>query len=233
VRATKPNEIWHIDVTLLKLLDGTKAYIHAVIDNYSRKILAWTVAARLDPATTCAVLVAAGRHLKRPGAEAQAAEPKTTTPRTTVPSADAPLVYSDAGVENVNDVVAATVMAEGLRLVLAQVEVTFSNSLIEAFWKSLKHGWLYLNPLDSVEQIRKLVAFFVEQHNTMTPHSAFHGQTPDEMYFGTAKNLEDELAAARKKARQRRFEVNRSVSCHRCKPATGPPAPVTIAGTHP
>jgi putative transposase len=28
IRATCPNEIWHIDVSVLKLLDGTKAYIH-------------------------------------------------------------------------------------------------------------------------------------------------------------------------------------------------------------
>src|SRR5664279_2360640 len=49
VRATRPNEIWHIDVSILKLLDGTKAYIHAIIDNFSRKILAWAVGARLDP----------------------------------------------------------------------------------------------------------------------------------------------------------------------------------------
>jgi hypothetical protein len=29
-------------VTIIRLLDGTKAYVHAVIDNFSRKILAWT-----------------------------------------------------------------------------------------------------------------------------------------------------------------------------------------------
>jgi hypothetical protein len=40
VRATKPNEYWHIDVTIIKLLDGTKVYLHAVIDNLSRRILA-------------------------------------------------------------------------------------------------------------------------------------------------------------------------------------------------
>jgi len=45
VRATAPNEVWHIDTTILKLLDGTKAYLRAVIDNYSRKILAWAVTA--------------------------------------------------------------------------------------------------------------------------------------------------------------------------------------------
>jgi len=39
IRASAPNETWHIDVSVLKLLDGTKAYIHAIIDNFSRKIL--------------------------------------------------------------------------------------------------------------------------------------------------------------------------------------------------
>ena len=67
VRATRPNEIWHIDVSVLRLLDGSKAYIHAIIDNFSRKILAWAVGARLDPTATCRVLVAAGRHPVPPG----------------------------------------------------------------------------------------------------------------------------------------------------------------------
>ena len=31
----KSNEIWHIDTTVVRLLDGSKAYLHAVIDNYS------------------------------------------------------------------------------------------------------------------------------------------------------------------------------------------------------
>ena len=220
VRATKPNELWHLDVTILRLLDGTKAYIHAVIDNYSRRILAWTVASRLEPAATCQVLVAAKRHL----------EPATNATKNTV---EGPLVYSDSGVENVNHLVQATLVGQGLRLVLAQVEVTFSNSMIEAFWRSLKHQWLYLNPLDSLEHIRKLVAFFVDEYNTRMPHSAFRGHTPDEIYFGSAKTLEDELGVARKQALQRRMEANRAASCHRCQPETAPPMHVTLAVTVP
>ena len=116
VRATAPNEIWHVDVSILKLLDGTKAYIHAVIDNYSRKVLAWTVAERLEPTATCQVLFAAGKHLVCAGQ---------------------PLVYADSGVENVNGVVDAALLAACLNRVLAQVEVAFSNSMIEAFWRSI------------------------------------------------------------------------------------------------
>ena len=33
IRATKPGELLHIDVTIIKLLDGTRAYLHAVIDS--------------------------------------------------------------------------------------------------------------------------------------------------------------------------------------------------------
>jgi hypothetical protein len=34
--------------------------------------------------------------------------------------------------------------------------------MIEAFWRSLKHQWLYLNSLDSIERLRALVEFYVE-----------------------------------------------------------------------
>lgn len=66
LRTHAPNEAWHIDVSIIKLLAGTKAYVHAVIDNFSRRILAWIVADRLDPMNTHAVLVRAARQLVTP-----------------------------------------------------------------------------------------------------------------------------------------------------------------------
>ncbi len=39
LRALAPDEMWHVDTTIIKLLNGAKIYLHAVIDNYSRKIL--------------------------------------------------------------------------------------------------------------------------------------------------------------------------------------------------
>jgi hypothetical protein len=115
----------------------------------------------------------------------------------------------------------ATLFSAGLDRVLPQVEVGFSNFMIEAVWRSLKHNWLYLDSLDSIVRLRALVEFFVEQHDSQMPHPAFSGQTPDEMYFGTAANLLDELAAARTEARAARLATNRAMSCARC---TGQPA---------
>jgi putative transposase len=47
IRASAPNELLHLDVTIIKLLDGTRTYLHAVIDNYSRRILSWALEERL------------------------------------------------------------------------------------------------------------------------------------------------------------------------------------------
>jgi hypothetical protein len=38
LRTTRADEMWHIDTTVIRLLDGTRAYLHAVIDNFSRRI---------------------------------------------------------------------------------------------------------------------------------------------------------------------------------------------------
>jgi putative transposase len=195
VRAATPNEIWHVDVTVLKLIDGTKAYLHAIIDNYSRKTLAWTVAERLDLMANCQLLLAAAKYMV---------------------FADRLLPFADSGFENINSAVDDILFSACPERVLAQVDVAYSNSMIEAFWRSLKHQWLYLNSLDSIERLRVLVAFFIEQHNTQMPHSAFSGQTPDEMYFGTAVDPPAQLAAARSKARTDRLAANRAMTCDQC-----------------
>ena len=92
-------------------------------------------------------------------------------------------MLADAGVENVNAQVDELITLGVLRRVLAFTELKFSNSMIEAWWRSLKHQWLFLHSLDSVTTVRRLVDFYVEEHNRVLPHSAFRGQTPDEMYF--------------------------------------------------
>ena len=100
--------------------------------------------------------------------------------------------------------------------ILAQVEVAFSNSLIEAYWRSLKHQWLFLNTLDSVARVRAMVEFYVNEHNTKMPHPAFSGQTPDEMFFLTGAKVPEELALAKGNARAARMAANRAMSCERC-----------------
>ena len=55
------------------------------------------------------------------------------------------------------------------------------------------------------------------QHNAVLPHAAFHGQTPDEIYFGRGDHVPEQLAEARRLARQARLETNRDLSCEACQ----------------
>ena len=195
LRTTRANEMWHIDTTVIRLLDGTRAYVHAVIDNFSRRVLAWRVADTFAPVNSVAVLVEASRG---------------------TPSETTPVVLTDAGVENVNAQVDDLITTGVLRRVLAFTELKFSNSMIEAWWRSLKHQWLFLHSLDSVTTVRRLVEFYVQQHNQVLPHSAFRGQTPDEMYFGSEDAVPADLTARAAAARQARVEANRSAACGTC-----------------
>ena len=205
VRATRPGELLHIDVTIIRLLDGTRAFLHGVIDNYSRKILAWRLARRLDPATTCEVLIRAGEQL-----------PTSEDPAT---------VYADSGVENVNGQVDGLLSLGKLRRVLAQVEVSFSNSMIEAWWRSLKHNWLYLNELDSFAAVERLVGWYVHEHNQVIPHAAFRGQTPDEVFAGGGDQVPRKLRDGLRAAHLARLQINRGLSCEDCRVTPTPGAP--------
>ena len=197
LRTTRADEMWHIDTTVIRLLDGTRAYLHAVIDNCSRRILAWRVAETFAPVNSVAVLVDACRG--------------ATLAQTT------PVVLADAGVENVNAEVDDLITTGVLRRVLAFTELKFSNSMIEAWWRSLKHQRLFRHPLDSVATVRRLVAFSVDAHNRVLPHSAFYGQTPDEMYFGTGDAVPADLRSRAAAARRARVDANQSASCETCR----------------
>ena len=95
--------------------------------------------------------------------------------RTATPSETTPVVLADAGIENVNTQVDNLITKGVLRRVLAFTELKFSNSMIEAWWRSLKHQWLFLHSVDSVTTVRRLVTFYVDEHNRVLPHSAFSG----------------------------------------------------------
>jgi putative transposase len=113
IRARRPDEIWHVDTTIIRLLDGTKAYVHAIIDNYSRRILSWCVNGSFNPASTARILLDACRASVR--------------------GSDVPTVLADGGVENVNGLVDELIGSGLLKRVLAMTELKFSNSMIEAW----------------------------------------------------------------------------------------------------
>ncbi len=199
IRASRVGEILHVDVTIIKLLDGTKVFVQAVMDNFSRKILSWRVSAALEPWRTGELLKQAAAELLKAGGRGMN-------------------LVADSGVENVKFDVA--LKDTGIGRILAQVEVSYSNSLIEALWRQIKHSWLFIHRLDTVATIEKLVAFYVEQHNTVLPQWVLKRRTPDEVFRGEAVDLPERLIEAHRVAIRDRIEANRRLSCDSCQVAT-------------
>jgi transposase InsO family protein len=198
LRAVAPNQYWHVDVTIVKLLDGTKAFVHAVIDSFSRKVVAHAVVDHLILETTTTVLRSARTLLKT--------DPGDHSP---------PIVISDSGIENIGPV--SALAEEGwLKHLVAQVDIVSSNSMVERYFMSLRHQWLYLHDLTDLKTVTRLVDQYVSDHNTLIPHAALGGRTPDEVYFGTRCELPAWLEFARASAREDRRQANLAAACGPC-----------------
>ena len=64
--------------------------------------------------------------------------------------------------------------------------------------------------------MERLAGYYVNQHNSVMPHAAFEGRTPDEVYFGQRLDLEQELREARRRARAERMAANRATAGTDC-----------------
>jgi hypothetical protein len=104
----------------------------------------------------------------------------------------------------------------GVGLAPAALRAFCASSPPKGFYGGTKHQWLYLHQLDSIATVRRLVGFYVQQHNEVMPHSAFNGLTPDEVYFGKTDGVVESLADRRSVARRDRIATNRQSSCREC-----------------
>ena len=159
-RATRPNEYWQ---TVIRLTTDIRINLQAVIDNFRGRILAWRVSEKLNSATTRELLIEASEDLSDAAANVSVH------------------VVTDGGSENFGEVDQLLEDSSSLSRVLAQIDIVCSNSLIEAFWRQLKQAWLFLNILDSTAAVRRLVAFYVGEHNEKIPRALLGGRTPDEV----------------------------------------------------
>ena len=122
----------------------------------------------------------------------------------------------DDGIENYGAVNGLLEKPTRLGRLLARIDIVYSNSMIEAWWREMKHAYLFTQVLDSVEAVTKHVDKYVVQHNSVVGRAIFDGRTPDKIYAGNETMLPGRLADERSAARRARVAWNRSRSCQRC-----------------
>jgi len=155
-QATKPNQIWVGDVTYLAV-GGRWWYLIVVLDQCSRRVLAWSLAATRDSRVTRAVLDAALRR-RQP---------------------DAGLIFhTDRGSEFQGTPVRARLAGSGVRQSMTRGGAPGENAHMESFFHSLKadviHGRSFPTILDLRQQLRRYVRYY----NYRRLHSSLGYQSP-------------------------------------------------------
>ena len=196
IRAKHPNEIWHMDVSYFIFPDGSKAFIQAVIDNYSRYVLAWQILDSFDGAKTTTLLEQAlkkstGRKLR---------------------------LIVDGGTENKGPGVSRLERRGAFKKRVARFEISFSNSIVEALFRQLKHNYLFNQKITSLKLLTKHSNFWFKEHNEVVPHTSFKGETPQERFKQSwSKEKEVRILVRHEEAIQLRIQHNQEIFCARCE----------------
>jgi len=199
VRTLRPFDILHLDLSIIRLNDNSKVYIQAILDNFSRYVLAWSVDLEYGGINTKNLILRALVRAKELGMQ------------------NIPNVFVDGGSENDNTEVNSLITSDLITRTIARFEVDYSNSMIEALFLRLKNAHLYLQQLTSLEVLKESVDFYLTESNNMIPHSALRGATPYEVI--TQSWTDDKInaiAEEARKARSQRLKANRSAKCQIC-----------------
>ena len=158
----RANQVWCADVTYIPMRRGF-LYLVAVMDWWSRKVLAWRLSNTLEPEFCVAALEEAIARHGRP-------EIFNTDQGSQFTSLAFTQVLKDADV-------AISMDGKGRWL---------DNVMIERLWRSLKYECVYLQAFETGSEARAGIGRWIDYYNESRPHSAFDGRTPEEVYHGRA-----------------------------------------------
>lgn len=188
IRARKANQIWHIDITIVRIKTGEKFYIQMAVDNFSRLIVGWKLSDRKNLEITLQTLK-----------EAPYKKPK--------------FLLSDRGMENRASEVSRFLLGSGITHLISNIDVRYSNSIVEAVFRQLKCS-VDFRKIRSLQSLKAKVEWYVYQHNHTVPHSSLSGATPHEVYFGTF----DKIKFRNNVTEQRKLNLNnRKLNYLECK----------------
>ncbi len=193
IRAVRPNQIWHADITIFKTTDGIKNYIYFIVDNYSRMILNWKIATKVS-----------GKIAIENFKEAYAKHSPLTLEKLES-------YMTDGGSEN--KPFSEHLKSKNVEHLIANTpDVKFSNSIIEAINKVMKYQYLFPKEPENTEKLLKIMPLAIDEYNKIRPHGSLDGLTPEESFFGKKQDY-GSIKKKTKEAMTKRIEGNRKIKC--------------------
>ncbi len=151
-----PDQVWAGDVTYLKTGEGWM-YLAIVMDLYSRRIVGWHVDKRMTTDLVSKVLTKAN-NLRQPS--------------------EGLVFHSERGSQYTSKRYRTLLQGLGIRASMGDVGACWDNAVVERFFGSLKHDWLFKVHQPTREHMEKDVSAYMRYYNLERLHSANNDMSP-------------------------------------------------------
>jgi putative transposase len=158
VFVVRPDQVWSTDITYIRLAHGF-AYLVAIIDWYSRRVLSWRISNSME-ATFCVDCLE--EALRRHG------KPE--------------IFNSDQGSQFTSDDFIGVLKREGIAISMDGRGRAFDNIFVERLWRNVKHEDVYLKGYASMGELTVGLAEYFTFYNGERPHQSLGQKTPDVVY---------------------------------------------------
>lgn len=164
LKIDRPNQVWSADITYIPMAKGFM-YLFAIIDWYSRKVLAWELSNTLDTDFCLRTLE------------------KAVSVTGTVPE----IFNTDQGCQFTANEWIKRLKELGIQISMDGKGRWLDNVVIERFWRSIKYEDIYLQSYENGWELERGIGAYIMRYNTKRPHQALEGATPEEVYRGIVK----------------------------------------------
>ena len=154
----RPNQVWCADITYIPLAKGF-VYLVAVMDWFSRRVLAWRVSIGMETAFCVEALQEAMNLYGAPE-----------------------IFNTDQGVQFTSAAFIDELAARGVRISMDGKGRFLDNIFIERLWRSLKYEEVFIKAYGSVREARGGIGVWLIFYNDVRLHQALGYRTPREIF---------------------------------------------------
>ena len=176
VEVTRPNQVWSTDITYVRLTRGF-VYLVAIIDGYSRRVLAWRISNSMDTSFCIDCLEDALSLHGKPE-----------------------IFHTDQGSQFTSAAFTGVLEREGIAISMDGRGRALDNLFVERLWRSVKHEDVYLKGYGTVAELTLGLAEYFAFYNGERPHQALGNRTPNTVYAdgnGGGASIPDYFGGAR------------------------------------
>ena len=159
VTVERPDQAWAMDITYVPMARGF-VYLAAVVDWYSRRVLAWRLSITMEVGFCVEALEEALARHGKPD-----------------------ICNTDQGSQFTSQEFTGVLLKAGVAISMDGKGAWRDNVFVERLWRSIKYEEIYLRAYGSVVEARASIGRYLTLYNSCRPHSSLDRKTPDQAYF--------------------------------------------------